>query len=167
MQILFQVIVIILGIIAVFQREKWSMMLVYTINNVFTALMYFSFFRIASGVISIIGAIRTFIFMLFAVKNIKPNIHVLVIFEFSFLFSTIFTWKDALDLLPMFAVMIAGFASWQNNEFFIRLGYLAKVILFIAYQVFIGAYIAIFAQAIVFVSTFISIIYYKGFNCKK
>lgn len=57
--------------------------------------------------------------------------------------------------------MIAGFVSWQNNQFVIRAGYLIIAMLFIIYQSFIGGG-AIITQVIMLLTTFISILYYSG-----
>jgi len=160
MQIGFQIATTIMTLFAMFQSTKWKMMLVFTINNIMLVAMYFSFGRIASACVCIVAALRTIIYMIFALKKLKPNIFILIFFELAFVMSTVLTWQDAFDLLPMFGLLISGYASWQNNQWILRIGYVLDPLLFLAFNSIIGAWIAVVAEIIALISSTISLIYY-------
>lgn len=160
MQIAFQIIGAVLTVLAILQKKKWKMMLLYTINNIILALMYFSFSRTASMVICIVASVRTFIFMFYSLKGLKPNVVWLIVFETAFIVSTILTWQDALDLLPLIAILAAGFGSWQDNDFMLRICYILNMTLYIIYKAIIGAYISMGVEIIDLVCTLICFVYY-------
>lgn len=167
MSTLFQVATVLAGIIAIFQKKKWAMMLVYTFSNIMNMAVYFAFARYTSAYICIIAAFRTMLFMIFALKNWKPNVYVLIFFELAFVVSTALTWQDTLDLMPLFALLIAGYASWQNNQYVLRVGYIINPALYIIYKIIIGAYIAAIAEIICFIASTFSFLYYCIFKKEK
>ena len=148
-QIIFQALTAVLSILAVFQKHKWKMMMIYTINNIITALTYLAFGRIASMTICFVAALRTAIFMIYSLKRIKPNIVWLIIFETAFVVSTILTWQDALDLMPLFALLAVGYGSWQDRQLVLRIS-----------QSIIGAYISMSVSLVTLISTIICLVYY-------
>ena len=161
LQIIFQVCVAIATVLAILQKEKWKMMLCYIINNIFVMAMYFTFGQITPACIAIVALIRTIVFMLYALKKIKPNVVWLIVFESAFVATTIFTWSSPLDLMPMFALLAAGYGSWQDNYAILRSSYIVNKILYVIYDFIIGAYIAMAVEAVNFIYTIISLIYYS------
>ena len=159
-QIIFQVLGVIISILAILQKQKWKMMLYYTISNVISAITYFAFNRIATAIICIVATIRTFIFMFYSLKQLKPNIVWLIVFEIGFIITTILTWQDALDLLPLIAMLSAGYGSWQDNQSILRISYIINNASYVVYKAIIGAYISMSFEAINFVSSVICFIYY-------
>ena len=159
-QIVFQVVTAILTILAIFQKQKWKMMLIYTINNVIIACTYLAFSRIASMTICFVAAIRTAIYMIYSLKKMKPNFVWLIIFEAAFIVSTILTWQDALDLMPLCALLAAGYGSWQDKQLVLRITYIINALLYIIYQSIIGAYISMTVSIVSLVCTITCLIYY-------
>ena len=160
MQVACQILSAIILVLAIFQKEKWKMMLLYTINSIVLVVMFLAFDRITAAAISAVGAIRMAIYMIHALKKMKPNLVWLIIFEIGFVVSTIITWQDALDLMPMFAMLSSGFGSWQDNQYVLRISFMINGVLYVIYEAIIGAYISMSVEAINFVCTIISFIYY-------
>ncbi len=165
MQIAFQVVTTVFSLVASLQKKKWAMMLFLTLNNAFCVTMYFVFGRMTTAALCTVAAIRTIVYMIFALKNKKPNWMVLVIFEIGFVLASVYTWQDPLDWLPLMALMVSGYTSWQDNTFILRLGYIINPSLYIVYKAIIGAYIAIIPEAFLLIGNFIALIYYN--ICKK
>lgn len=165
MQIAFQVVTTVFSLVASLQKKKWAMMLFLTLNNAFCVAMYFVFGRMTTAALCTVAAIRTTVYMIFALKNKKPNWMVLVIFEIGFVLASVYTWQDPLDWLPLMALMVSGYTSWQDNTFILRLGYIINPSLYIVYKAIIGAYIAIIPEAFLLIGNFIALIYYN--ICKK
>lgn len=159
-QIICQVLSAILTVLAVLQKEKWKMMLIYTINCLISIAMYFSFGRFTSSYIYIVAATRTFVYMIYAYKNLKPNVAWLIFIEVAFTTITVLTWQDALDLLPLFAMLVVGYGSWQDNHLILRISYLINQSLYVIYKAIITAYISMSVDAINLTCTIICIVYY-------
>lgn len=160
LQIILQIFPLILLLIGTFQKEKWKMMLWSTLTNAFYVAMYFAFGRIATACICIVAALRTITYMIFAIKKIKPNWIVLIVFELAFIVATILTWQDALDLLPLFALLAACYGTWQDNQLILRISYIFNHTFTIIYQILIAAYITMCGEIILFISTIVCLIYY-------
>lgn len=159
-QIIFQILTVIISVIAILQKQKWKMMLYYTIDNILSVIMYFSFNRITTAIICIVATIRTFIFMFYSLKKLKPNIIWLIIFETGFVVTTILTWQDALDLLPLVAILSSGYGSWQDNPVILRVSYIINNGSYVIYSAVIGAYISMVFKIITFLSSVFCFIYY-------
>ena len=160
LQIIFQIATAVVSVWAILQKEKWKMMLIYTLNNFLSIAMYLSFGRMASACISIVAAVRTIVYMIYAYKKIKPSLVWLIIIECAFVVITIIAWQDALDLMPMFALLVAGFGSWQDNQTVLRISYIINSTLYTIYRSIIGAYISVGFEVINLICTTTCLIYY-------
>lgn len=160
MQLLFQILTAILSVLAIVQKDKWKMMLIYTINNMCNMAMYFAFGRITTVFICLVATIRTFVYMFYSYKKKKTNVIWLIIFEMLFIISAILTWQDALDLMPLLAMLSVGYGSWQDNQTILRISYIINMTLYIIYKAIIGAYISMSVEAIDLICTIICFIYY-------
>ena len=160
LQIILQIIPLALLLVATFQKEKWKMMFWSTVTNAFYAVMYFSFGRIATAAICIVAGIRTLTYMIFAIKKLKPNWIVLVVFEAAFIAAAIITWQDALDLMPLFALISVCYGTWQDNQLILRISYIINHALVAIYQLIIMAYITMFGEIVLLISTIVCLIYY-------
>lgn len=159
-QIIFQLLTAIVTILAILQKEKWKMMFFYTLNNLICVAMYFVFLRTTTAIICIIAAVRTIIFMFYSLKKIKPNYVWLIIFELAFVVTTIITWQDAFDLLPLVAMVSACYGSWQDNHFVLRISYIINNSAYAVYQLIIGAYISMAISLINLACTITCFVYY-------
>ncbi len=159
-QIIFQVLSVVVSVIAILQKQKWKMMLFYTINNVLSVIIYFSFNRITTAIICVVATIRTFIFMFYSLKGLKPNLIWLILFEVGFVVTTILTWQDALDLLPLAALLAAGYGSWQDNPAILRTSYIINNAAYVVYNAIIGAYISMAFKIVTLISSITCFIYY-------
>ena len=159
-QIIFQLLTAIVTVLAILQKEKWKMMFYYTLNNLACVAMYFAFARTTTAIICIVAAVRTIIFMFYSLKKIKPNYVWLIIFELAFVATTIITWQDALDLLPLVAMVSACYGSWQDNHFVLRVSYIVNNTTYVVYQLIIGAYISMAISLINLACTIICFVYY-------
>ena len=160
MKLLFEILSSISVILAIFQKQKWKMMLYFTVTNILNAIMYLAFGRIAGMAICFVAAIRTTIFMIYDFKKLKPNLVWLVFFEIIFIITAILTWQDALDILPLVAILAVGYGSWQDNQTILRVSYLVNEILYILYKGIIGAYISMSVETINMICTIVCLIYY-------
>lgn len=165
MELVFQIISGVLTVLAIFQKQKWKMLGIFTVNNLMLCFMYLAFGRTTSAFVMIVAMLRTLIFMIYAIKKIKPNWVWLIIFELAFIGITILTWQDTKDLMLMFAFLVIGYGSWQNNGVVLRISYIIGYTLSTIYKGVIGAYISMSFEIMSLTSTMICFFYYE--ICKK
>ena len=160
LQIVFQVLTVITTVLAICQRDKWKIMLFYTFENIICVAMYFAFNRTAAAMICVVATFRTFVYMIYSVKNLKPNLVWLILFGVAYITIAIITWQDMLDILPLIAMLSVNFGSWQDKQLVLRIFYIIEHLSYIAYNLLIGAYISMGAKIICLICSTICIIYY-------
>ena len=74
--------------------------------------------------------------------------------------ATVMTWQDALDLLPLVALLAAGYGSWQENPTILRVSYIISNSSYVIYKAIIGAYISMGFEIITVLSSLLCFIYY-------
>ena len=170
------VITIITTVLALFQKEKFKTMILFTISNISMMATYSLLGRWLSLILVGIAGVRTFIYYLYAVKNLKPNYIVMVAFEVVLVIVSILLWEDYLDLLMLINLCMLTYMTWQDNMKLIRAGYVVSALLLITYDILVKAYVGMISEVILLVSSAISIIRYdikgriiqvadKGLNC--
>ena len=160
LQIILEIATVLLYFIAIMQRSKWQMMVVFTVENAVSAGMYFVCNRYASACLCMVAFLRTIIYAIYSYKQIKPNLFWVILFEVGFIVGAVFTWQDAYDLLPLFAMLAVGYGSWQDNMLVLRASYIINTVLYIAYKAIIGTYIAMASSVVQLVFTIITLVYY-------
>lgn len=160
LQIIFQILTVILTFWAINQKQKWKMMLLYTICNIACVFMFLVFDRYASMWVSVVATLRTLALGIYAFKQKKPNVIYFILFEVAFVVCTIIFWQDALDLFMLFAMLFVGYGSWQENITVLRITYIVSKILYIVYYAIIGAYISLASNVIFLISEITCFIYY-------
>ncbi len=159
-QIVFQVLTIITTVLAICQRDKWKIMLFYTFENIVCVAMYFAFNRTAAAMICVVATLRTIVYMIYALKNLKPNLFWLFTFGAGYITIAIITWQDMLDILPLIAMLSVNFGSWQDSPLTLRIFYIIDHVAYIIYKLIIGAYIAMGVEIFSLIVTLIALIYY-------
>ena len=159
-QIILQVITALVNVLAIFQKEKWKILFYYTMVNIVFVAMYFSFGRTVAALICLVSVLRTLLYMIFAIKKIKPNFWIFLVFEIAYILIAIFTWQDAYDTLPLIAILAGNFASWQDNHLVFRIGYIINESCYVAYNLIISAYIAMGVEILNLICTITCLIYY-------
>lgn len=154
------VITIITTVLALFQKEKFKTMILFTISNLSMMATYSLLGRWLSLILVGIASVRTFIYYLYAVKNLKPNYIVMVAFEVVLVIVSILLWEDYLDLLMLINLCMLTYMTWQDNMKLIRAGYVVSALLLITYDILVKAYVGMISEVILLVSSAISIIRY-------
>lgn len=154
------VITIITTVLALFQKEKFKTMILFTISNISMMTTYSLLGRWLSLILVGIASVRTFIYYLYAVKNLKPNYIVMVAFEVVLVIVSILLWEDYLDLLMLINLCMLTYMTWQDNMKLIRAGYVVSALLLITYDILVKAYVGMISEVILLVSSAISIIRY-------
>ena len=104
--------------------------------------------------------IKSLIFYFYSLKNKKPSVFVLILLQVTNISVVILFWTWWVDLLLLAAILIATHTTWQNNMTVLRSGQISSKMLAISYNAFAGAYVAIAADLIIAIFTFISLYRY-------
>lgn len=131
--------------------------------NFFYALSYFCLSSFAGGVGVCISLIRTFVILMFEIKNKRCPFSLFVIFEVLTIIGCVTFWAGIITLLPMFSLLIFTFGMWQEDEKIFKLCASVYCVIIIIYNCFIGGYINIVLESI----NLSSIILYLWTNKKK
>ncbi len=139
-------------------KKKSGILIMGIISNMTYALEYV-FLGAWTGAISLlIGMIRNITYFIFDKKGLKPNIIVLMIFIFLLVGAGIYTWENTTSLLPMIALIIWSVASWQDNTKYMRVAEIIICIMWIVYDLFVGAYAGCLTEFIIMTSATIGIV---------
>lgn len=113
-----------------------------------------------------VDIIKVLVFFLFDIKNKKPQIWVVIIFEIAMIAIGIFTFSNWFSIFLIVSSMISTFAAWQPNMFVLRISYIICSLLVITNYIFTGLYTTIIAESISLLSSLILIIKYYVINPK-
>ena len=164
LQITLQVVALLFVLVGFLQKKKWLVLLLCSLGSFTYVGMYLIYGRIAGASICFVSAAKCITYMFFSIKNIKPNIFVFAFFEIAYIVGTALTWQDALDLLPLVAMLQEGYTTWQDNKWIFRIGYMISPILFLIYKAIISAWISMAGEALMFVIALFSFVYYCIMN---
>lgn len=116
--------------------------------NFFYALSYFCLSSFAGGVGVCISLIRTFVILMYEIKNKRCPFYLFIFFEFLTIVGCIAFWTGATTLLPMLALVIFTFGMWQEDEMVFKFCASIYCVIIIAYNCLIDGYINIVLESI-------------------
>lgn len=146
-QILGIIAIVVSGLSMVFKRKS-TIMLFCMIYNILTLTSYLLLGKYLGCILVGVLTLKSFIYYLFAVKKLKPNIYVLILFEVSILVISIVFWNSWVDLLMIANSLINTYFSWQDNVIYLKTSVVVCAVLLILYDVFVGAYAYIVSEVL-------------------
>ena len=166
---LFGTIQLLACIIAIFQKEKKNLLASLYISNLAAIIMYFLGNSTAGVILSTVCLIRTFIYHIYAIKNIRVPFHLFMTFFLIILLLSILTYSSTRDLFMIAATLLAAYITYQPNMTVLRFGYVLNTICLIIFNMLVSAYVAAISETIFLSSTILSILKYdfKLFSKRK
>lgn len=153
-------VALILMFCAMQQNKKESLLLFYTIANVFYATSLLFMFSI-SGCISItLSIIICLTFYIYAKKQLSPNKWILIIFIVLLTANVVIFWEGWYDLLMLIGIIVGTIGDWQDNPFWIRVLSGFQALMMLIFNLIIFAYINAIMESMIIVSSVIAIIRY-------
>ena len=151
---------LLITIITFIFKEKKQILLCFLAYDILLITQYALIGRLTELIVCIIAAIKVITYFIFAIKKISPKLFVVLIFEALILLTGILTWQNWSSLVYMIAAMITTYASWQNSETILRVGYIIACSLYIINYLVIGTYMLILSEAVYIGSAVVGIILY-------
>lgn len=153
------VVAFILDIICMQFKKKSGILVVGIISNTMYALEYALLGAWTGAISFVIGTIRNITYFIYEKKKYKPNKIVLAIFVLLIIGAGIYTWENITSLLPVIALVLWTIVSWQNNTKWMRLAEAFICVMWIIYDLFVGAYAGIITEFIILFS--FNFLYFK------
>ncbi len=154
------VVAFILDIICMQFKKKSGILVVGIISNIMYALEYALLGAWTGAISFVIGTIRNITYFIYEKKKYKPNKIVLATFVLLIIGAGIYTWENITSLLPVIALVLWTIVSWQNNTKWMRLAEAFICVMWIIYDLFVGAYAGIITEFIILTSSIIGMYRY-------
>ncbi len=142
------IIAIVISSISIAFKSKTKIMLFCTIYNILTLTTYLLLGKYLGCILVGVLTLKSFTYFIFSLKNLKPNIFVLLFFEISLLVISIVFWSSWVDIFMIANSVINTYFSWQENVILIKISAVVCSILLILYDIFVGAYAYIISEVL-------------------
>lgn len=133
-------------------------MLFCMIYNILTLISYLLLGKYLGCILVGTLTLKSFVYYIFALKKLKPNIFVLLFFEISILVISIVFWNSLVDLLMIANSLINTYFSWQDNVILLKSSVIVCACLLVLYDIFVGAYAYIISEVLYGGTALISLI---------
>ena len=158
------IVAIAISVMSMLMKKKSNIMLLCTIYNILTLTSYLLLEKYLGSILVGILTLKSFIYYIFSLKNIKPNIIVLILFEVSILVVSILLWQSWADIFILTSSLINTYSSWQNNVKFLKICAVISTIFLVAYDIFAHAYVYVISELLYGGAALFSLIKYKNQN---
>ncbi len=145
----------ILGIVAIavsvtsmLMKKKSNIMLLCTIYNILTLISYLLLHKYLGSILVGVLTLKSLTYYIFSLKNLKPNVIVLIIFEVAILGLSIFLWQSWTDIFILISSLINTYSSWQDNVKFIKICVIICTVFLVAYDIFAHAYVYVVSEVL-------------------
>ena len=146
-QILGIIAIVVSGLSMAFKR-KATIMLFCMIYNILTLTSYLLLGKYLGCILVGVLTLKSLVYYIFALKKLKPNVVVLILFEVSILAISIIFWESWVDLFMIANSLINTYFSWQDNVIYLKASVVLCACLLILYDVFVGAYAYIVSEVL-------------------
>lgn len=154
-------IAFVLFISSVWQKNKEKLLVFQLLANFLYGIQYILLLAPTAGYMNMISVVRSYIYFLYEKKNKKPSILVLLLFIGLIITVGILTFDSYLTIIPISITIIYAVSTWQNNIKIVRYCFLICAVIWMFYNISVGAYTAVIGNIFEFASGLISIIKYN------
>lgn len=143
---------------AMYLKEKKNILKLMIISSIAFAVNMFMLGGISGGVISLIGALQTFINYQYDKREIKYPKWLIILYMIIAVVCGMFSYKSLIDILPVICSVLFSVSILQSKEKNIRRTMLLMFILWTIYSFAIKAYTTAVVDAIQSILTIIAIV---------
>lgn len=148
----------IICVVCFFFKKKQNFLICLEVYNLLLLTQYIIQGYLTECIVIGVDIIKVLVFFLFDIKNKKPQIWVVIIFEIAMIAIGVLTFSNWFSIFLIVSSMISTFAAWQPNMFVLRISYIICSLLVITNYIFTGLYTTIIAESISLLSSLVSII---------
>lgn len=154
------VIGIAIWVISIILKEKKNILACQIVANIVYAVEYSLLEAYATASMNLFSVARLVVYYSFTRNNKKIPFVVLLLFLFIMTTWGIIFYVSPLSFIPIFISVLYAYAFWQSNLFITRLIYIGCAIMWIFYNLEIGAYIAILGNTLEIIAALGAILKY-------
>lgn len=145
-------------------KEKEKILQTQMIANILYSIQYILIGAITAGSMNLVSVLRCFVFSKKEKDTNSISATWLFIFIAMILAIAAITCRDFMSLIPIIITILYTYATWQKNTKVIRVIFFVTACIWVYYNFYIGAYVAIIGNGLEIISSMISII---RFDTKK
>ena len=153
----FGLIALLLTVISVHFRNKRDIVLCFVLANLVVAIQFFLLNAITGGIMSIINAVRCFVFYIYNKNNLKPSLIILFLFETIAIVSGIISWQNIFSIIPIILATFYTYALWQDNVKLLRISTAIVGSGWAIYDLIVAAYTGVIQEVSQFISALVAI----------
>jgi len=140
------------------QSNKKKNILVYqVIANLFFGVQYLLLNTLSAATMNIIGIARCIVYYYYEKKNKNAPEMILILFFIIIVIASIFTSTGLISILPIVATLLYTYGIWQNNLKKYRIIVVVGSLAWLAFNIFVGAYVAIISSILELTSGIVAI----------
>lgn len=151
-------IALIFWALSILNKKKIKILRLQNIANIFYAIEYFFLGAFSALGMNLLSSVRGIIFVNNEKKQKENSNILIIIFSIITLIIGIATYNNWYSIIPIINTLGYSYSTWQKNTKVIRLIFLIAAILWIVYNLLVGAYIPMIGNIIEVISALIAII---------
>lgn len=140
------------------QKKKKKILTVQLISSVLYALQYLLLGAFSAVATNIIGAVKNWVFYLYAKKDKEIPIAILCIYIIILLISGIFTYTNIFSIFPIILSILYAYGVWQSNLKVFRIISVFGAVCWIIYNFAVGAYVSAIGNIVQLISAIIAVV---------
>lgn len=151
-------IALIFWIFSILNKEKIKILKLQNIANIFYAIQYVCLGAFSALGMNLLSLVRGLIFINNEKKQKANSNLLIIIFSIITIIIGIITYNSWYSLIPIVNTLGYSYSTWQKNTTVIRVIFLIAAILWIIYNLLVGAYIPMIGNIIEVISAIIAIV---------
>ena len=145
-------------IISMWQKERKKILFYLIFDNIFYAIHYLILNAYTGALSNIVGLIRIYLFGKKDRLKQRTNNIILIVICLIYMEIGLISYDGPTSLFPIVASITYCLVIWQNKPKNIRLGTAVMLILWFLYNCYIGSYVGMLTEGLLFISSVIAII---------
>lgn len=148
-------------IFSVQKKNKKKLLILQLIANFLYGIQYLLLLAPTASFMNFISVIRCYIFYIYEEKNKKPSKLVLTSILIFIILIGIFTVNNYLSIIPVAIAILYTISTWQKNMNITRWCFTIAAMLWILYNISVGAYTSLIGNSFELISGITSLIRFK------
>ena len=137
------IVAFILFVYSLKKKDKKEILFYQLLANILYAIQYISLGAYIAGILNVVTVTRCFIYYKYEKDKKEIPLFILITYILIIILVSIFTVDSYISILPSIINIIYIVSTWQKNTKVLRLSFMVAAILWIYYNLTVGAYTAI------------------------
>lgn len=137
------IVAFILFVYSLQKKDKKEILFYQLLANILYAIQYISLGAYIAGILNVVTVTRCFIYYKYEKDKKEIPLFILITYILIIILVSIFTVDSYISILPSIINIIYILSTWQKDTKVLRLSFIVAAILWIYYNLTVGAYTAI------------------------